>query len=172
MATTVILRAGMGETEADNPLDAPPPVDDVMVTVDKPPAVEVTLKTIVAQLLPQAEWHVHVPGVVVHIQQVCTHEMATERSAQPVTRLGLHGNVPPLLVVAESEGIVTKGKVERPFAGDPIFKSEIGRDGGPPYCIGLHGHILCYTVNREKQKQSHAARYRQPPFLTDNGKNT
>ena len=70
MATTVILRAGMGKTETDSALDAPPLVDDMVVAVDQPAAVEVTLKTIVAQLLPQAERHVHVTGIVVHIQQM------------------------------------------------------------------------------------------------------
>ncbi len=150
----------MGKTETDSALNAPPLVDDVVVAVDQPAAVEVALKTIVAQLLPQAEGHVHVTGIVVHIQQMGAHEMPAERGTQPVTRLGLHGNVAPLLVVAEGKGVVTEGKVERPFAGDPVFKSDIGRDGGPPHRIGLHGHILRRSPDGQKQKQSHAGCYR------------
>ena len=116
----------MGKPQTDGALDAPPLVDDVVVTIHKAAPVKVALETIITQLVPNAERQSYVTGIVMHIQQMRPDEMAAERSTNPIPGLGLHRNVPPLLVVLEGKGVVTEREVERPLGCDTILKSEIG----------------------------------------------
>ena len=79
----------MRKAQADDTFYAPSLVDNMVIAVNETTTIEISLEAIALQLLPNAERQMYIARVIVHIQQMRSHEMAAERSANPVSGLGL-----------------------------------------------------------------------------------